>query len=340
MRRIKAYLIILFIPFFISAASVGSSDTSLSALNYSALSSASIYGSFSDIFINPASLTLLKGDRDYQVSYAPSEKYDTSLWGKETLSFMQNLTSELQGTVVSGPVALSAKISSSLDGRNLRDDGFVYYNVYSSFDIELAIAYSFFNHISLGARLGGGNSVGRIQKKITGLVDAMGNQWFSPYEKVPGSEHYNASIGSLFYWNNLSFALVFDDILAETTSYAEHIVAHTTFSLAFKGNEYNKEGELNNLVPRISLSATGIGLTTNDRNISVQADLTLQLLKDVLIDAGFKYSYVVFADNSNSREYTFTLLGTYSDFSLRFNLAFLDNIKEGFRPSVIFTYST
>lgn len=340
MRRIKAFFIILMIPLFLSAASSGSRDTSLSALSYSALSGASLYGSFRDIFINPASLPLLKGDRDYQVSYAPSEKYDTSLWGNETLSYMQNLSSELQGTVVSGPVALSAKISSALDNRNLREDGFVYYDIYSTFDIELAIAYSFLNHISVGARLGGGNSVGRIQKKMSGIIDAMGNAWFSPYEKVPGSEHYNASIGSLLYWDNISFAFVIDDILSETTSYFEHIVANTTFSLAFKWNEYNKEGELNNLVPRISISATGIGLSSNDRSVSLQTDLTLQLLKDVLIDAGFKYSYVVFADNTNSREYTFTLLGTYSDFSLLFNFAFLDNVKENFRPSVVFTYST
>ncbi len=341
MRRIKALFIILLIPLFLSASTRdGSGDTSLSALSRSALSSASYYGSFCDIFINAASLPLLRGDRDYQVSYAPSEKYDTSLLGNETLSYMQNLSSELQGTVVSGPVALSAKVSSRLDNRNLKDDGFVYYDIYSTFDIELALAYSFVNHISLGARLGGGNSVARMQKKMTGIVDAVGNAWFSPYERVTGSEHYNANIGSLFYWDNISFAIVLDDILGETTSYFEHLVSNTTFSLAVKGNEYNREGELNYLVPRLSVSFKGIGFSSVDRSISFQTDLTLQLLKDVLIDTGFKYSYVVFADNTNSREYTFTLLGTYSDFSLLFNFAFLDNIKNGFRPSIVFTYST
>lgn len=316
-------------------------DTSLLGLKYSALESVSYYGAFSDIFINPASLPLLKGSKDYQVSYSPGESYDMSLFGNEKLAFMQNLTSELQGTVVSEPVSLSAKISTALDNRTLRSDG-VYYDIYSSFDIELSLAYSFLSHFSIGARLGGGNSVARLNKRIDGPVDAVGNAWFSPYDQLSNSERFNANIGTLIYSDNFSFGLVFDELFSNSfdSSFFRNLVANTTVGFSFKGNEYNGDGDLKYFVPRISVDLKGIGFTEGERNLTIQGDITLQFLKDVLLDAGVKYSYIVSATDESSSYMSFTLLGTYSDFSLLFNLVFLDNAVETFRPSIVFSYST
>lgn len=315
-------------------------DTSLSGLKYSALESVSYYGSFSDIFINPASLPLLKGSKDYQVSFSSGESYNTDLFGSEKLSFMQNLTSELQGTVVSGPVSLSAKISSSFDGRTLRSDG-VYYDIYSSFDIELSLAYSFLSHFSVGARLGGGNSVARLSKRIDGVTDAVGNAWFSPYDQLSDSERFNANIGALVYSDNFSLGFVFDDLFSITldSSFFNKLVSNTTLGLSFNGDEYNKEGDLKYLVPRLSVDLKGIGFSGNERSLTFQTDITLQFLKDVLLDAGVKYSYVVSASDESSSRLSFTLLGTYSDFSLLINVVLFDKDKEKFRPSIVFSYS-
>lgn len=333
-------MFLLLIPIFSSPAvdAVGG-DTSLDALSYSALSSGAYYGSFSDIFVNPASLPLLNRAEDYQVSFAPGERYNTSLWGTEAMGYMQNLTSELQGTAVSGPVALSAKVSSRLDNRTLRSDGGVYYDIYSSFDIELAMAYSFLNHISIGARLGGGNSVGRLSKKMSLFIDAARNAWFSPYEKVEGSERFNLNVGTLIYFDNFTIGLVFDDLVASNTNFLKHLVSNTTLAVAFKGNEYNRNGDLNYLVPRLAVDMRGIGFDVG-RSLTACGDLTLQLLKDVLLDVGVKYSYMISEKDEKSSEITVTVLGTYGDFSLLFNVVLFQNNEENFRPSVVLTYST
>ncbi len=316
-------------------------DTSLLGLKYSALESVSYYGAFSNIFVNPASLPLLKGSKDYQISYSPSESYNTDLFGNEKLSFMQNLTSELQGTVVSGPVSLSAKISSALDNRTLRSDG-VYYDIYSSFDIELSLAYSFLSHFSIGARLGGGNSVARLSKRLDGIIDTIGNAWFSPYDQLSNSERFNANLGALVYSNNFSIGLVFDDLFSVSldSSFFNKLVTNTTVGLSFKGDEYNSDGDLKYLVPRLSVDLKGIGFSSGERRLTVQGDITLQFLKDVLLDAGVKYSYSVSSTDESTSNIAFTLLGTYSDFSLLFNVVILNNTGETLRPSIVFSYST
>ena len=340
MRRTGTFLSLLLIPFLLfSASSVLETDTSLSALRYNAFSSASYYGSFCDIFINPASLPLLERSDYYQVSYALGESYNTSLWGRESVSYMQNTASELQGTVVSGPVALSAKVSSALGEREVRADGYAYYNIYSSFDIELALSYSFFNHFSIGARLGGGNSVARLKKRMTGFLDAAGNAWFSSYEQMTGSERFNMNVGTLIYFDNFTFGLVMDDLIETGDSnYLRHLVSNTTFSLSYRGSVYNSDGDLKYLVPRVSVDARGIGFT-GERSISIAADLTLQLLKNVLLDTGVRYSYMVSSSDAVSSSVTFSLLGTYGDFSLLLNIVFLQNTIRDFRPSLIFTYA-
>lgn len=344
MRRLGILLtLLLFITFSASAAGDATdTDTSLLALRYNALTSVSRYGSFNDIFINPASLPLLSQSTEYQVSYGLGESYDTSLWGKENMSHMQNLSSELQGTVVSGPVALSAKVSSLLDNRILRDDGFAHYDIYSSFDVELALAYSFFSHFSIGARLGGGNSVARLSKKMTGILSAVGNAWFSPYEKMNGSERFNVNIGTLVYTDNFTFGLVFDDLFQSSTSsnFLDRFLSSTTVSFSYKGNAFNSDGDLNYLLPRVSVDLRGVGFNKGARSVVVAADLTLQFLKDVLLDMGVKYAYMVSAEDARTGAVTATVSGTYGDFSLLLNLVFLQNTKENFRPSLVFTYST
>lgn len=334
-------LLVLFIPSAAAEGTVTDGDTSLAALKYNALESVSYYGTFNDIFINPASLPLLSKATEYQISYSPSESYDTSIWGKESMSHMQNLSSSLQGTVVSGPVALSAKISSVLDNRTMRD-GYAYYDIYSSFDIELAIAYSFFSHFSVGARLGGGNSVARLSKKMTGLLSAIGNAWFSPYEKMTGSERFNVNIGALIYTDNFSFGIVFDDLFQSTTSSAffDRFLSSTTLSFSYRGNEFNRDGDLCYLLPRVSVDLKGVGFNKGARSVVVASDLTLQFLKDVLLDMGVKYAYMVSTDDVRSSAVSLTVSGTYSNFSLLVNLVFLQNMRENFRPSVVLTYST
>ncbi len=317
-------------------------DTSLVALKHNALSSAAYYGGFSHIFTNPASLPLLSDKSDYQVTYALSESYDTTLWGHESVSYMQNLTSELQGTVVSAPVALSAKISSALDNRSLREDGCAYYDMYSSFDLELALGYSFFNHFSIGARLGGGNSSVRLAKRMTGIIDAAGNAWFSPYEQMSGSERFNVNIGTLFYYDNYSIGLVFDDLLSSSldSRFAGSLLSNTTFALSYRGDVYDAEGNLRYLVPRVGVDFRGVGFTEGERSISASGDLTLQFLKDVFLDIAAKYSYMVAEDRSTSSAFALTVNGAYGDFSLLINVVFLQNVRESFRPSVLITYST
>lgn len=337
--------IVQIILFFILISSIFSNsdygDTSLSALKYSALKSVSYYGHFSDIFVNPASLPLLKGATDYQISLSPSESYDTSIWEDEPKGYMQNFSNELQGTVVSGRVALSAKISNRIANRNLRD-GKLYFDNYLGFDIELALAYTFLNHISIGARLGGGNSVARLNKSIDGVVDLVANSYFSAFSRLTGTERFNVNVGLLAYWGNFSLGIVSDDILGqeEKETAFDHFISNTTLSLSYKGNEYTKDGDLILLVPRISIDIRAVGIERVSRSISVMGDVTFQLSKDVFLDGGVKYSYSLSKDGELSPELAITLYGGYENLSLMINLVFLEKEKENFKSAIIFSYST
>lgn len=339
-KRIVLALILLMVMSSLLFALPPSGDTSLTSLRFNALSSISYYGSFSDIFVNPASLPLLSKNNYYQVSLSPSESYNTSLWGVEPQFFMQNTTNELQGTVVSGPVSLSAKISNSLNNRVVRDDSSVYYDNYSGFDVELGFGYSFINHIAIGARLGGGNSVARLSKKIDNIFTFIGDSYFSPYEKLSGTERFNVNVGALLYNNNLSLGLVLGDLLGQKSdeTFLEHFISNTTIGLSYKGDEYTLDGDLVLLVPRLGLDFKGIGFKA-DRSISISGDITLQFLKDILLDWGIKYSYQVSKDDVRTSVFSTSLYGVYEDFSISLNLAFLDNVSENFRPSIVFTYS-
>ena len=204
----------------ILASVFGASEESaaLNALTSSALRSPSYSGSIEDVFVNPATLPLLRDQKLFKVSVATSESYNTSLFGSTPSPFLQNLNTEIQGTVTSGSLAVSAKFSNRLRDRRITEDGRGIFDVYTGVDIELDLGYRIGNNFSFGFRLGGGNSLSRQGKEIKGPVGVIENALFSPYEKVSGSERFSSTVGILVFNDNLSFGMTTKSIIGEGIS--------------------------------------------------------------------------------------------------------------------------
>ena len=249
------------------------------------------------------------------------------------------MENELQGTVVSGSIALTAKFSNKLEDRTVRDDK-AFFNIYTGVDLEIDLGYKLGKHFAFGFRLGGGNSLIREDKKVSSYIDVVKNSLFSAYEKVDESERFTSSFGIMLFNDNLSFGATTSSIIGENigvSSYLSTIIGNTTVAVSYRGDMYSEEGELNLLVPRIGASLSGMGVG-KERAVSVSGDLSIQLLKNAYVDAGLKYQYLV-KNEEISSILSLSVLGALEDFTLTINLAF-DFIGENrFLPSIVFTYS-
>ena len=326
----------------ILASVFGASEESaaLNALTSSALRSPSYSGSIEDVFVNPATLPLLRDQKLFKVSVATSESYNTSLFGSTPSSFLQNLNTEIQGTVTSGSLAVSAKFSNRLRDKRITEDGRGIFDVYTGVDIELDLGYRIGNNFSFGFRLGGGNSLSRQGKEIKGPVGVIENALFSPYEKVSGSERFSSTMGILVFNDNLSFGMTTKSIIGEGISmdgFFRRLMGNTTLALSFIGDRYSAEGDLNLIVPRIGGSLTGMGIG-EERSLTIGGDISLQFLKNAYLDVGMKYLYLAGSDGI-SNILSFSMLGVMDDFSLGLNIS-VDFLGEyDLLPSLVFTYS-
>lgn len=337
-KKASAIFIIILLAFGLYA-STGES-AAISAQNNSALRSPSYRGALEDVFVNPAALPLMREDILFKVSASASEAYDTSLLFSSSPSrHIQNMENEIQGTVVSGSIALTAKFSNQLTDRTERD-GLAYFDVYTGVDIEIDLGYKIGNNFSFGFRLGGGNSLVREDKNVKSYIDVVKNALFSPYEKIKGSERFTSVFGLMFFNDNLSLGLTTSSIIGENldaSSYFSTIFGNTIVSISYRGDMYSKQGDLNLLVPRVGASLRGMGFG-NERALEFSGDLTIQLLKNAYVDAGIKYQYLV-KDETISNILSFSLLGVLEDFSLSINLAFDLFGEYTLLPSIVFTYS-
>ena len=326
----------------ILASVFGASEESaaLNALTSSALRSPSYSGSIEDVFVNPATLPLLRDQKLFKVSVATSESYNTSLFGSTPSPFLQNLNTEIQGTVTSGSLAVSAKFSNRLRDKRITEDGRGIFAVYTGVDIELDLGYRIGNNFSFGFRLGGGNSLSRQGKEIKGPVGVIENALFSPYEKVSGSERFSSTVGILIFNDNLSFGMTTKSIIGEGLSmdgFFRRLMGNTTLALSFIGDRYSAEGDLNLIVPRIGGSLTGMGIG-EERSLTIGGDISLQFLKNAYLDVGMKYLYLAGSDGI-SNILSFSMLGVMDDFSLGLNIS-VDFLGEyDLLPSLVFTYS-
>ena len=339
MKKKISALFVLSLFIFGLFASSGESGA-VSAQRYSALRSPSYSGSLEDVFVNPAALPLMRENILFKVSASSCEAYNTSLlFSSSPTSYIQNMENELQGTVVSGSIALTAKFSNKLEDRTVRDDK-AFFNIYTGVDLEIDLGYTLGKHFAFGFRLGGGNSLIREDKKVSSYIDVVKNALFSAYEKVDESERFTSSFGIMLFNDNLSFVATTSSIIGENMgvySYLSTIIGNKTVAVSYRGDMYSEEGELNLLVPRIGASLSGMGVG-KERAVSVSGDLSIQLLKNAYVDAGLKYQYIV-KNEEISSILSLSVLGALEDFTLAINLAF-DFIGENrFLPSIVFTYS-
>ncbi len=335
MRKTAGIITILLIASSMLFASIEQSPR-LIALQHSALRSVSYYGTMGDIAENPASLPLVSGYGNYQVSGAYGERLSHQV---PVLSYVDNPEAELKGEVRSGPVALAAKFSAFLDDKTNKD-GKANFDVYSGVDMVVSVGYAFLDHFSAGAALGGGNSMARYNKDISGIFEFAGNALFSPFEKIEGSERFTTSLGFLAYYDSFTFGLRSDSILSlvrRSEGGVGKTLSETTVSVSYKGDRYTQDGELSFLVPRASISYSGFSASIERRSLSIKGDLTLQFLKNMVLDGGMVYNHDVL-DGISHRTLGMSLYGSYYSYALSINAAY-DVDKGIFIPSVVFSYT-
>lgn len=339
MKRSITVIVVSLIVLTLAATPL-SKGGALDSSNYSPFSSVSFFGSIDDIYQNPASLPLVNDGKFFEVQLNLSDRYDTSLFKSESHPLMQNGEAELKGIVLAGPIALTLKFSSLISDRNLVG-GNAHFNVLSGFDLELTGAYSFFNHLSFGLTLTGGNYLARVNKEVNNYIEYFQNVFFSPFESASDYARFNLSLGSLIYWDNFSIGLHFDKLNTLKGNFSEIsrlFFSNFTLSFTYMGNRYSKSGDLNFVYPAVSMSFRGFG-GESDRELALAGNLTLQFLKDRMISFGLKYVYKVQESNKNN-VISFEVRGTMNKFSLSALLYFDILGKENFMPSLCFTYLT
>lgn len=256
----------------------------------SPFSSVAYYGDFSDLYSNPAALPL--ADKDQGLFLIRYRSYDSIPFSSfsDRIGYINDRLGEIELTFAGNNIALSANIGTEFTNRRLADDA-TYFDLYSNVDIEIDWGFAF-PYVALGMSIKGGNSMARYDKGLKNLFDVVSNEFFSPFERISGSERFSLGAGLLVYFDNFSIGFDLDKILSLDTngdiiSTWSLIGENTYFSFAAEGNKFNKDGDLIFLLPRASVSFSNF--QDFKYIFSVKGDLTFQILPDCNVSLGVGY---------------------------------------------------
>ena len=333
-RRLLTGLMLL----LMAASSAYASLYSESSL-YDPMSSVSYYGTFSDVFSNPASLPLIETDTGaLALSFTFSDDWNFREMAGEEMPLLQDQDWETSASFIARNVALTASFGTEYE-RQERDP---VYNIYSSLRIQLDVAYAF-PHISFGARVAGGNRMVRSEKTIGNIPGMFSNAWFSPFKRDAGSEFFDLGVGALFTYDIFSAGVYIAELMTlseEGEIYMgwDAIGRSTTLSVAITASRFLKSDDLRFLRPRASFSITGL---SGSSVIEGEVELKLQFLPDA--DLSFALSYLerdhsFFRFRPENGFVSFFVRGGYAGFSGRLGLMFKASDAAVITPVIGFSY--
>lgn len=333
-RRLITGLMLL----MMAAASAYASVYTESSL-YDPMSSVSYYGTFSDVFSNPASLPLIETDTGaLALSFTFSDDWNFREMRGEKMPLLQDQDWETSASFIARNVALTASFGTEFERQ---EDGPVY-NIYSSLRIQLDVAYAF-PHISFGARVAGGNRMVRSEKTISNIPGMFSNAWFSPFKRDAGSESFDLGVGALFTYDIFSAGVYIAELMTLSDSgdiYMgwDAIGRSTTLSVAITASRFLKSDDLRFLRPRASFSITGL---SGRSVIEGEVELKLQFLPDA--DLSFALSYLerehsFFRFRPENGFVSFFVRGGYAGFSGKLGLMFKADDAAHITPVIGFSY--
>ncbi len=275
-------LIFLSLPaLFASVYSEASYLDSMSAVSY--------YGSFYDVFSNPAALPCIETDTgNLSLSAMFSDDWDFGEMGGESMPLLQQQDWDIRASFIARNISLSAFFGT--DFRRIAQDPV--YDIYSTLKIQLDVAYAF-PHISFGARISGGNSMIRSERTVDSFPDIFANAWFSPFKRDAGSEFFNLGVGALAYYSVFSAGVYIGELMTLSEDGGDiymgwdAIGRSTTISLALSAPRFLASDDLRFVRPRASFSMSGF--SGSGSTVSWQAEVRLQFLPDA--DLSFALSY-------------------------------------------------
>ena len=334
--------LVLILLFLVSAA-CGLSALSITDVNPldSPLSSVAYTGRFSDMFANPAALSLMEtstGPFAFSASWA--DDLDASLFGHDSMPLLQNQHWNLQASFIARYVALTAFFGTDFERAESDEPA---YDIHSSLRIEVDMAYSI-PHFSIGMRLSGGNKMIRRNRIVDSLSDIFANAWFSPFERESGSESFDVGVGAIGYIGPLSVGIYVGEFLTlrDDNLYFgwDAMAESTTVAISLGPSRFTDEGDLRFFRPRCSLSMTGL-VDEDTRSVEIEGELTFQLLPESSVTFAASYleeSHMLFAFRPENAFVSFFLRGEGSGFSGSIGLSFKATDFSVFAPSLVFSY--
>lgn len=315
MKRIK---LILILSFFTLASLSASQSSPFNRFNDPSLN-VSYFGRFEDVYSNPASFAFREdGDTIFNLGF----DIDSKTINEKRGDSHSDITLSFGGTTV----ALTAVIS-TLYTNEVEKDNQTYLDIISIPHIQIDYAFKLFNGLSVGARIEGGNSSARKEKRVNNVFDLIQQSFFGQFDRVRDSEYFSVGLGAIAKFDRLSFGLYTDDVLflsedGNIGAAWENIFDALSLGLSYQYNQFTKDGELRFIRPRIGLSLDNIASSDNSA-ISVQLELLLQLLKTFNIRVATEYretkdfSKNIFLFNPMANGYHNTSLSIqYYDFEL------------------------
>ena len=333
-RRLITSLILL----MLAVPAVFASLYSRSSL-YDPMASVSYYGTFSDVFSNPASLPLLETDTGaLALSFTFSDDWDFRDMKGERMPFLQDQAWETSASFIARNVALTASFGTEF----VRQERDPVYNIYSSLRIQLDVAYAF-PHISFGARIAGGNRMVRSEETIGNVMGMVTNAWFSPFKRDAGSESFDLGIGALFSYGIFSAGVYIEELMTlsdEGEIYMgwDAIGRSTTLSVALTASRFLPSDDLRFLRPRASFSITGL---SGSSVIEGEVELRLQFLPDADLSIALSYlemEHSFFRFRPENGFVSFFVRGGYAGFSGKLGLMFKADDAAVITPVIGFSY--
>lgn len=266
--------------------------TGLSAITSSPLTrypdpslSVSYYGDFSDLYSNPAAFAFRE---NAGTMFNIGLSADTVLNGNGLTDNYSDIILSFGGRTVS----FSAVISTFYTNPTTIAD-VSYLDIISIPHIQIDYAYSFWDTLSIGARVQGGNSSARKQKKVDSVLDLIRQSYFAEYDRVKNSEYFSVGLGALVKYELFSFGVYSDNMLllsenGRISASLSDILDSLTLGASFQMDKFNEKGELNFIRPRLGISLENVASKTNGI-LELQIELLIQLLQTFNIRIATSY---------------------------------------------------
>ena len=330
----------LVISIFFSMLSMAFASIYSEASSYDPMSAASYYGSFYDVFSNPAALPCLETETgNLSLSLMLSDDWDAGAMAGERMPLLQQQDWDIRASFIARNIALSAFFGTEF----ARTGADPVYDIYSTLKIQVDVAYAF-PHISFGARVTGGNRMIRSERTVDSFTDIFANAWFSPFKRDAGSEFFDLGVGAILEFSPFSAGVYVGKLLTLRNSNIylgwDTLAESTTISMALEGGRFTKAGDLMLVRPRVSFSLTGL-IDASTRKIEAEGDITFQFLPDADFTIAISYlelHHDWFHFNAANGYVSIVLRGGADGFYGTLGVVFRATDFTSFSPTISFSY--